>query len=85
MNERYPETLASVVRVETKEKSTFVDEVIYPRGNARNPMTRGDVTNKFRTLCGVSIPEERCDGILQRLLSMEQADSLGPLCDLLRG
>jgi 2-methylcitrate dehydratase PrpD len=85
LNERYPETLASAVKLETKAKSALCDEVIYPRGNARNPMTREDVTNKFRALCSVSIPEERCERILQRLLSLEQADSLGELCDLLRG
>jgi 2-methylcitrate dehydratase PrpD len=85
LNERYPETLACTVRVETKAKGTLVDEVIYPKGNARNPMTRDDVTNKFRTLCAVSITEERCEGILQRLFCLEQADSIGTLCDLLRG
>jgi 2-methylcitrate dehydratase PrpD len=85
LNERYPETLASTVRVETKKKGTLVNEVIYPRGNPKNPMTKEDVTNKFRGLCAVSITEERCEGILQRLLSLEQTDSVGELCDLMRG
>jgi len=85
LNERYPETLASIVELETKDKGTLKTEVIYPKGNIKNPMTEKDIMDKFRTLCAISISENRCEEILERLLHLDQSDSLQDLFDLLRG
>ncbi len=85
LNERYPETLASIVVLKTKDKGTLKNEVIYPKGNVKNPMTKDDVVDKFRTLCCGRIAEDRCEGILEMLLNLDQLDSVQQLVDLLRG
>jgi len=82
--ERFPETLASIVEVETKDRRKFKHEVIYPKGNVKNPMTREDVEKKFRALGAVSITGDRCEGILKGLLQLGQSESITGLCDLLR-
>jgi len=85
LNEKYPETLASIVELETRDRGTIKNQVIYPKGNTKNPMTKNDVADKFRKLSFVSMEETRSEEILQRLLDLDQADSLQALFDLLRG
>jgi 2-methylcitrate dehydratase PrpD len=85
LNKRYPETLASVVEMEIKGNGTLRNQVIYPKGNMKNPMTEDDITDKFRKLCSVSITRERCEGILERLLHLDTSDPVQELFDSLRG
>ena len=85
LNKQYPETLASVVEMEIKGNGTLRNQVIYPKGNMKNPMTEDDITDKFRKLCSVSITRDRCEGILERLLHLDTSDSLQELFDSLRG
>ncbi|MFH0845301.1 MAG: MmgE/PrpD family protein [Pseudomonadota bacterium] len=85
LNTRYPETLASIVELETRERGLFRTEVIYPKGNIKNPMSRDDVIKKFKTLCSASIPEKRSEEILKMLFELDQLDSIQGLADLLRG
>jgi 2-methylcitrate dehydratase PrpD len=85
LNEKYPETLASIVELETKAKGTIRNQVIYPKGNMKNPMTRNDVVDKFRTLSSITMRGNRSEEILQRLFDLDQSDSLHELFDLLRG
>ena len=84
LNERYPQTLASIVEVECKGRPGLRNEVIYPKGNVKNPMTKEEVMEKFRSLCALSIAQERTEEILNRLLHLAEADSVRDLCDLLR-
>ena len=85
LNEQYPETLASVVEMEVRGKDILRNQVIYPKGNMKNPMTEDDIIDKFRRLCSVSIKRERCEEILQRLLHLDKSDSVQGLFDSLRG
>jgi 2-methylcitrate dehydratase PrpD len=84
-NEKYPETLASLVKIETEGGARLEKEVIYPKGNIRNPMTRDDVAGKFRELCALSLDKPRCEEILQETFNLERAASVRNLADLLRG
>ena len=85
LNEKYPETLASIVEMKIRGKGKVRHQVIYPKGNKKNPMTKNDVEDKFRTLCSLSIQENKSEEILERLLALDQLDSLQELFDLLRG
>jgi len=85
LNEQYPETLASVVEMEVRGKGILKNQVIYPKGNMKNPLSEDDIIDKFRRLCSVSIKKERCEEILQRLLYLDKSDSVQPLFDSLRG
>ncbi len=84
LNTRYPETLACVVEMETKDKGILSHQVIYPRGNMKNPMTEDDITEKFRRLCALTIAGDRCEEILGRLLCLDQPGPVQGLFDALR-
>lgn len=85
LNAQYPGTLASIAVLETKTKDTLEKQVIYPKGNMNNPMTKEDVVAKYRTLCAGAMASEKSELILQKLLNLDQADALQELFDLLRG
>jgi len=85
LNAKYPGTLASIVVLETKTKGTLKNQVIYPKGNMKNPMTKDDVVAKYRALCSGAMNRNKSEQILQRLLDLDQTDALQELFDLLRG
>lgn len=76
LNQQFPETLASIVHMETKSRGTLAHEVIYPKGNVRNPLSSAEVAEKFLSLSSISLPESQCEGLLQRLLGLEKADTV---------
>ena len=84
LNEKYPETLASVAELETRDKGTIKHQVIYPKGNMKNPMTKSEVVDKFRSLCSITMKGNGSEKILQRLLGLDQSDALQELFDLLQ-
>ena len=84
LNEQYPDTLSSVAELETRDRGTIEHEVIYPKGNMRNPMTESDVVDKFRSLSAVTLKGDKGEQILQELLNLEESKPLQDLLDLLR-
>jgi 2-methylcitrate dehydratase PrpD len=84
LNKQYPETLASIVRMETTRKGTITHEVIYPKGNIRNPLSREEVAEKFLKLSAISLPEEQCQTLLTRLFGLEKAHTVEPVIEALR-
>ena len=84
LNAKYPETLASIAVLETKTKG-LKNQVIYPKGNMKNPMTKDDVVAKYRALCAGAMDRNKSEQILQRLFDLDQTDALQELFDLLRG
>jgi 2-methylcitrate dehydratase PrpD len=85
LNAKYPDTLASITVLETKTKGTLKNQVIYPKGNMKNPMTKDDVVAKYRALCAGAMDKNKSEQILQRLLELDQTNALQELFDLLRG
>jgi 2-methylcitrate dehydratase PrpD len=85
LNAKYPETLASSVVLETKTKGTLKNQVIYPKGNMKNPLTKDDVIDKYRALCAGTMDKNKSEQILQGLLDLDQTGNLQELFDLLRG
>jgi 2-methylcitrate dehydratase PrpD len=83
LNQRYPDTLASIVEMQTNGRGTIKHEVIYPKGNTRNPLTESDIADKFKELCSLSLRKARCEALLEMLLHLDQLDSLGRLIGLM--
>lgn len=83
LNERYPETLASIVQVETKGKGTVGHEVIYPKGNTRNPLGKEGVAEKFREQCSITLPKHQYEQLLEMLFNLDGLKSVSELIDLL--
>jgi 2-methylcitrate dehydratase len=84
LNERYPGTLASITEIETVNKGRLRQEVIYPKGNPKNPMSKDEVTQKFRELCSLTLPSEKHEELLSLLFGLERVSDLGQVIALLK-
>ncbi len=84
LNERYPGTLASITEIETVNKGRLRQEVIYPKGNPKNPMSKDEVTQKFRELCSLTLPSEKYEELLSLLFGLERVSDLGQVIALLK-
>ena len=84
LNERYPGTLASITEVETENKGRLRQEVIYPKGNPKNPMSKDEVAQKFRELCSLTLPSEKYEELLSLLFKLETISDLDQVIGLLK-
>jgi 2-methylcitrate dehydratase len=82
MSRRYPEAVPTEVEVVLERGETLREEVTYPRGHPRNPMSDTEVEEKFRSLTrGWLSPEkqEEALGLLWELEKVGDWSSLFPL------
>jgi 2-methylcitrate dehydratase len=56
--------------------------VEYHRGHPKNPMTDGEMEEKFRSLARKHLPEERIDVLLRRLWDLENLPTAGTLVEM---
>jgi len=84
LNERYPGTLASITEIETVNKGRLRQEVIYPKGNPQNPMSKDDVAHKFYELCSLTLPSAKAEKLLDLLFKLEGVADLGQVIGLLK-
>ncbi|HEV3080838.1 MAG TPA: MmgE/PrpD family protein, partial [Gemmataceae bacterium] len=66
-----------------KDGRQLVREVEFPRGHARNPMTDGEVEQKFRTLVEPRYGKDRAMQLLKACWQLEKAASAAELIRLL--
>lgn len=83
LNQQYPETLASIVQIETARQGILTHQVIYPKGNIRNPLSREEVAEKFLALSSISLPEAQCRALLEQLFALENVHSVAQVIDAL--
>jgi 2-methylcitrate dehydratase PrpD len=83
LNEKYPDTLAAIAEIETKGKGTIKHDVIYPKGNTRNPLQKADVTSKFKELASVTLPKDQYEELLEMLSNLDQLSSVDKVVNLL--
>ena len=76
----YPnEGIANRITVRTKSGRTLEEEVIFPKGHPKNPLTDGEVEQKFRKLTKRFLGEARTDEALSLLWSLEKVRDLSEL------
>jgi len=68
---RMPEAMLCRLTVVMKSGETHAAEVAYHRGHWRNPMSDGEVEDKFRGLAAGVLPQERTDRLLAALWKLE--------------
>lgn len=82
----YPEAAPGRVTITLASGRRIVDELTYPVGHARSPMSDADVERKFRDMLAQHPAGRRCDEILQRLWKLEEAKDVGSeVIELLAG
>lgn len=72
----------AAVEVKTR-RGTFVREVLYPKGDPRNPMTWSDVERKFRSQAEPVIGSALADQIIDRTAALESEPSARAYAELL--
>jgi len=71
------------VKVFLKNGRQFERKVDYPLGNPKNPMTPGDLENKFRKLAGKVFTENKVDQLISTIDHLDQIDDVHQLSKLL--
>jgi 2-methylcitrate dehydratase len=79
LSDRYPASTPNRVTVTMRSGETSVREVEFPRGHSGNPMTDGEVEEKFRRLAEGELPPRRQSELLARLWALETQADLAPL------
>jgi len=75
----YPGRRSGVAKVTLKSGQSFERRVLDPRGEVENPMTDEDLAHKFRANCEPMVGREKCEHVLDRVWSIEKADSVAEL------
>ena len=73
----------AIVEIITKEGKKYHCEVLRPKGHPMNPMTDGDVEEKFRSMASKFMDEKQMRQIIDTVYNLEKLDDIGELVKLL--
>jgi 2-methylcitrate dehydratase len=83
LSARYPNGIPNRVTVNLTDGRRLIQEVEFPRGHAKNPMTDAEVEHKFRTLVEPRFGKERAGKILTACWGLDKLKMAGELLALL--
>jgi len=78
------EGMGARVTVKTTGQHEYVNMVKAHKGNVGNPLSRGEIVDKFRMLAGYLLPEERIDRIINLVDTLDDLRNVRDLTNLLR-
>jgi 2-methylcitrate dehydratase PrpD len=79
LDRHYPKYWAGRVTVALADGRELTEEIIAPKGEVENPMTRGDVEEKFLGLAAPVIGEEMAANVIELVKKLENLESVAPL------
>jgi 2-methylcitrate dehydratase len=82
LNDAYPEAPGGRVTIRTIAGEVHTLEVMYPAGNAGNPMADDEIERKFRGLVQGRLSAAKTDAVLKALWELENADDIGRVIGL---
>jgi len=80
----YAVAVANIVHVTLKDGKTLTKRVDYPLGNAKNPVSDGELERKFLRLVEPALGRDHCAKILDHAWSLDQEKGVHHLMKLLR-
>lgn len=80
----FPEQRLSIVEIVTKDGQRYTERLGYHRGHPENPITDGEIEDKFRTLGDGLLTEDQSNEIIQRVWNLDEEKSLDGLLHLMR-
>src|SRR5262245_12159956 len=80
---RYPAESCTRIEVKTNDGRRVAAETSHPKGHYRNPLTDGEVDEKFRALALGALGPEGCDRVLAEAWDLENAATLNRLFETL--
>jgi len=75
LTEGYPSGIPNRVTVRLKDGRSFTEEVSFPPGHDKNPLTDGELADKFHGLADPVLGREQSDQIIQRLARLDHDEA----------
>jgi 2-methylcitrate dehydratase PrpD len=72
----YPAAFPGGVRITTRDGRTLEADLPHQRGGPENPMTPGEVREKYRENAGLALEAEAVEALEEALLTLEEQDDL---------
>jgi 2-methylcitrate dehydratase len=79
----YPEGAPGRVTILMRSGEVQVAEVRYPKGHEKNPMTDGEIEEKFTELCAGKLSAEQRKKVIETLWQLEYLEDVGTLTEML--
>lgn len=83
LDRHFPKYWAGRVSVTLADGRGLTEEIIAPKGEVENPMTRQDVEDKFLGLAAPVLGAEKARALIGEVAALDERDSLAPLLDAL--
>ena len=80
---RYPAESCTRIEVTTTDGRRLATETGHPKGHNRNPLTDGEVEEKFRGLASGALRDKGCDRVLAAVRDLDKAPTLDGLFESL--
>jgi len=74
---------ATRLRVKLLNGKVYEDTVFYPKGTVQNPMTRGEINDKFRSFSSTVLNTHKVENIIEAVDQLEKLDNMRDLLELL--
>ncbi|MFZ0448728.1 MAG: MmgE/PrpD family protein [Desulfatiglandaceae bacterium] len=74
---------AGISKIKTKQGKEYELRVDYPRGHARNPMTDGEVIDKFSVMASKYMKDEDMRRLIETVFNLEKLDDIKELSELM--
>jgi len=84
LDRHFPKHWPGRVRVKLSDGRSVIHEVVIPKGESGNPMTREEVEEKFLSLAGPLLGEAKASSVIGEVQALDSRDSLEPLIDSLK-
>ena len=81
---QYPEAQVSQIEVVTWSGRRMNESVCYPKGHRRNPLTDGELEDKFQNLAKTALTPKIRRRSLDVMWKLEEVENVGRLLDLLQ-
>lgn len=77
----YPEKWAARVEIKLMNGEIIRKQTDYPKGDPENPASVDELVDKFRSLAASSLPEERQERYIERVMNLEKEENVAPFFD----
>jgi 2-methylcitrate dehydratase PrpD len=81
--ERVKDSMPGRVTVRTRDGRKFTDEVLYPKGNAANPMSEDQFKAKFMDMAERVLGHQQSEELYERARELERVEDVSSLAPLL--
>jgi 2-methylcitrate dehydratase len=80
----FPDLQRVIVTIRTVDGREFTQQVDYPKGDPRNPLTDDEIVEKFDALAAPVLSDPMAERVKDAIWQIEDLDSITELMDLLR-